>query len=56
MSSDDFLVALAEARAQLQSIDTALEELDLGHYPKTISVVPPTASERNDLEERLKQG
>ena len=41
LSSDDFLVALAEARAQLQSIDSALEELDLGHYPKTISVVPP---------------
>ncbi len=41
LSSDDFLVAMAEARAQLQSIDTALEELDLGHYPKTISVVPP---------------
>jgi hypothetical protein len=41
MSSHDFLEALAEARAQLQSIDTALDELDLGHYPKTISVVPP---------------
>jgi len=42
LSSNDFLSALAEARAQLQSIDTALEELDLGHYPKTISVVPNT--------------
>lgn len=41
MSSHDFLEALAEARAQLQSIDTALEELDLGHYPKTIAAVPP---------------
>ncbi len=41
MSSHDFLEALAEARAQLQSIDSALEELDLGHYPQTISVVPP---------------
>jgi hypothetical protein len=30
---------MAEARAQLQSIDTALDELDLSHYPKTISVV-----------------
>ena len=41
MASQEFLEALAEARMQLQSIDTALEELDLGHYPKTISVVPP---------------
>jgi len=45
MSSHDFLEALAEARAQLQSIDTALEELDLGHYPKQISVVPPAIPE-----------
>ena len=55
MSSDDFLVALAEARAQLQSIDTALEELDLGHYPKTISVIPTPPPETDDLEERLRQ-
>ena len=40
MATHDFLEALAEARTQLQAIDTALEELDLGHYPKTISVVP----------------
>jgi hypothetical protein len=57
MSSHDFLEALAEARAQLQSIDTALEELDLGHYPKTISVVPPPmpTDALDDLEKRLKQ-
>ena len=54
MSSNDFLVALAEARAQLQSIDTALDELDLGHYPKTISVVPPPIPQ--DIVERLKIG
>jgi len=45
MGSDDLLTALAEARAQLQSIDTALEELDLSHYPKTISVVENGAGE-----------
>ncbi len=58
MSSDDFLVALAEARAQLQSIDTALEELDLGHYPKTISVVPPPmpTDAVDEIERRLNQG
>ena len=58
MSSDDFLVALAEARAQLQSIDTALEELDLGHYPKTISVVPPPmpTDALDEIEQRLQQG
>lgn len=56
MSSHDFLEALAEARAQLQSIDTALEELDLGHYPKTISVVPPPMPQNvvDELEERLR--
>lgn len=45
LSSQDFLEALAEARAQLQSIDTALEELDLGHYPKMIAAVPPPIPE-----------
>jgi hypothetical protein len=54
LSSQDFLEALAEARAQLQSIDTALEELDLGHYPKTISVVPPPPPE-DVLRQRLGQ-
>ena len=54
LSSHDFLEALAEARAQLQSIDTALDELDLGHYPKTISVVPPPMPE--EAVRRLKIG
>jgi hypothetical protein len=45
LSSQDFLEALAEARAQLQSIDTALDELDLGHYPKMIATVPPPIPE-----------
>jgi hypothetical protein len=39
--SHDFLEALAEAKLQLQAIDTALEELDLGQYPKTIATIPP---------------
>lgn len=52
LSSHDFLEALAEARAQLQSIDTALEELDLGHYPKTIAAVPPPMPE--DAVRRIK--
>lgn len=54
LSSHDFLEALAEARAQLQSIDTALDELDLSHYPKTISVVPPPMPE--DVIRRLNVG
>lgn len=41
MPPQDFLEALAEAKLQLQAIDHALEELDLGQYPKQISVVPP---------------
>jgi hypothetical protein len=55
MASQEFLEALAEARMQLQSIDTALEELDLGHYPKTISVVTPPAIPE-DVQQRLNQG
>ena len=51
MESKDFLSALAEARAQLQAIDTALDELDLGHYPKTIAVVPPPVPD--DVQQRL---
>lgn len=58
MSSHDFLEALAEARAQLQSIDTALEELDLGHYPKNIAVVPPPipVDVLDKIEQQLEQG
>jgi hypothetical protein len=55
MSSHDFLEALAEARAQLQSIDTALDELDLGHYPKTISVVPPPIPDEIIQQLKLKE-
>lgn len=40
LNSENFLSALAEARAQLSAIDKALDELDLSHYPKTIAVVP----------------
>ena len=38
----EFMIALHEAKLQLQAIDNALEELDLGHYPKQITVLPPT--------------
>jgi hypothetical protein len=47
LTSSEFLDALAEARMQLQAIDTALEELDLGHYPKTISAIPPPVTEEH---------
>lgn len=52
MATHEFLEALAEARTQLQAIDTALEELDLGHYPKMISTVPPPIPD--DVQQRLK--
>ncbi len=38
--TQEFLAALTEARMQLESIDKALEELDLTPFPRTISVVP----------------
>ncbi len=54
VGTHDFLEALAEARTQLQAIDTALDELDLGHYPKTISVVPTTPPPLpEDVQQRL---
>ena len=45
LNSEQFLSALAEARAQLSAIDQALDELDLSHYPKTIAVVSANASD-----------
>lgn len=41
LSSRDFLDALHEARLQLESIDKALDELELGPIPTTITVIPP---------------
>ena len=54
LPSQDFLEALAEARLQLQSIDTALDELDLGHYPRQISVVSPPPMPADEVR-RLEQ-
>lgn len=54
LATQEFLESIAEARTQLQAIDTALEELDLGHYPKTISVVPTTPPPiPDDVQQRL---
>jgi len=47
LNSEEFLSVLAEARAQLSAIDRALDELDLSHYPKTVSVVPPSTPEQD---------
>lgn len=44
LSSYDFLEALAEAKLQLASIDKALDELDLGLYPKTIAIEGQSSS------------
>lgn len=41
LSSRDFLDALQEARLQLDAIDKALDELDLGPFPTTIAAMPP---------------
>jgi hypothetical protein len=42
LPSHEFLAAIAEAKLQLESIDKALDELDLSIYPKSIAVVRPT--------------
>lgn len=54
LPSQEFLEALAEARMQLQSIDTALDELELGHYPRQISVVSPPPMPADEVR-RLEQ-
>lgn len=53
MNSEEFLSALAEARAQLSAIDRALDELDLSHYPKTVAVIPPTPPDEEPSFESL---
>lgn len=54
LPSQEFLEALAEARLQLQSIDRALDELDLGHYPHQISIVGPPPMPADEVR-RLEQ-
>jgi len=51
--SGDFLVALTEARMQLESIDKALEELELTPFPTQITVMPdsPHLSSRDEAED-----
>src|SRR5579862_5205028 len=52
MSSHDFLEALTEAKLQLKAIDSALEELELGPYPKMIAAMPPPPLPE-DVQQRL---
>ncbi|HTQ10894.1 MAG TPA: hypothetical protein VMI31_12535, partial [Fimbriimonadaceae bacterium] len=54
LSSHDFLEALSEAKLQLSAIDTALEELELGPYPKLIAAMPPPPIP-DDIRQRLNQ-
>lgn len=51
LSSYEFLEALAEAKLQLASIDQALDELDLGLYPKTIAVEGRSVGESDELQQ-----
>jgi hypothetical protein len=53
LSSHDFLDALTEAKMQLNAIDTALEELELGPYPTMIAAMPPPVPD--DVQQRLNQ-
>lgn len=52
LSSRDFLDALTEAKLQLDAIDTALEELELGPFPTMVATVPPPIPQ--DVRERLR--
>jgi hypothetical protein len=58
LPSHEFLAAIAEAKLQLESIDKALDELDLSIYPKSIAVIRtgppplPTEVEEQHLEGR----
>lgn len=40
LPSDEFLVAMTDAKLQLESIDKALEELELSPFPKMIAAMP----------------
>jgi hypothetical protein len=55
MASAELLTTLAEAKLQMQAINSALDELDLGLYPKTIEVVSPTAGSESDQANDLGQ-
>jgi hypothetical protein len=56
LPSHEFLAAIAEAKLQLESIDKALDELDLSLYPSSIAVIrqgPPSAPPSQDEEQKL---
>lgn len=55
MASAELLTTLAEAKLQMQAINSALDELDLGLYPRTIEVVSPTAGSESDQTNDLGQ-
>lgn len=52
LSSHDFLSAMAEAKLQLQAIDSALEELDFRQMPQMIAAIPPIPTEAPMGEQR----
>jgi len=54
--TQDFLAAITEARMQLESIDKALEELDLTAFPKTISIMPDETNSPGLRENLLHSG
>lgn len=54
LTSHDFLEALTETKLQLQSIDKALDELELGPYPKMIAVMPPVPMPE-DVQQQIDQ-
>jgi hypothetical protein len=51
-NSQEFLEDITEAKMQLDSIDKALEELELTPFPKTVSVIPDDPREHLETAEQ----
>ncbi len=53
--TQEFLIALTEARMQLDSIDKALDELELTPFPKTISIIPEPGQFSEEQEAQIEE-
>jgi hypothetical protein len=56
MQSKEFLDSIVEAKMQFESIDKALEELEMTPWPVTVATVPPPLPEDPNVRHRLGGG